>query len=74
LKQNQTQSGIGVSGLLFVALIILKLTGYVTMSWFWVVTSIVWIPFALVAVWLIVVAAIAGMALLIALLLEVMSK
>lgn len=42
-------SGIGFSGLLAVLFIGLKLTGFISWSWWWVLSPI-WIPFALVAV------------------------
>lgn len=51
---NTTQSGgIGFCGLLTIAFIVLKLTGYIDWSWWWVVSPI-WIPIALIiAVYLI---------------------
>lgn len=39
--------GIGIGGLLLVALIVLKLTNVITWSWWWVISPI-WIPAALV--------------------------
>lgn len=61
-------------GILFVALIILKIMGYVTMSWFWVVTSIVWIPLGILAMWFLVLGSIAGVAVLAGLAMEKFSK
>ena len=38
--------GIGFAGLLTIAFIVLKLTGYITWSWLWVLSPL-WISFAL---------------------------
>lgn len=38
--------GIGIGGLTFVILLVLKLVGEVSVSWFVIVTSIVWAPLA----------------------------
>ena len=43
---SNSSSGIGVCGLLGVAFVVLKLTGYITWSWWWV-TSPFWGGFAL---------------------------
>ena len=43
-----TSNGIGLPGVLFVVFLVLKLTGNIDWSWWWV-TSPIWIPF-LVAV------------------------
>lgn len=45
---NTTSSsgGIGLFGLTFVALMVLKLTGYIAISWWWV-TAPLWGPLAL---------------------------
>lgn len=48
-SNNQIQhnaSGIGFTGLLALAFIVLKLTGAITWSWIWVLSPI-WISFAL---------------------------
>lgn len=42
---NSSGSGIGFTGLLTVAFIVLKLTGYIGWSWWWVVSPI-WISLA----------------------------
>lgn len=49
MSNNTTTSsgGIGFGGLLTVLFIGLKLTGYITWSWWWVLSPI-WISFALV--------------------------
>ena len=46
MKQNSS-SGIGLTGVLFVVFLVLKLTGNIDWSWWWV-TSPIWIPVALV--------------------------
>lgn len=46
MKKN-TSNGIGLPGVLFVVFLVLKLTGNIDWSWWWV-TSPLWIPFALV--------------------------
>jgi uncharacterized membrane protein len=42
-------SGIGVSGLLGVAFVVLKLTHVIDWSWWWVLAPF-WVPFAILAV------------------------
>ena len=50
MNSNKTSSGgIGCCGLLTIALIVLKLTGYITWSWMWVLSP-VWISLSLVIV------------------------
>ena len=44
-KQN-TSSGMGIGMILFIVFLILKLTGTINWSWWWV-TSPLWIPLAL---------------------------
>ena len=46
------ESGIGLDIILFVVFLILKLTGDIDWSWWWV-TSPLWIPIAIVVVFLI---------------------
>ena len=46
-KSSTTSSGIGFLGLLAILFIALKLTGYITWSWLWVLAPI-WIPFIIV--------------------------
>ena len=46
--QESSSGSIGISGLLGVAFIVLKLTGTITWSWVWVLSPF-WIPLALVA-------------------------
>lgn len=54
INNIKTESGgIGFRGLLTIAFIVLKLTGYIDWSWWWVVSPI-WIPIVLIiAVYLI---------------------
>lgn len=42
---NSTSSGIGLDIILFVVFLVLKLTGHIDWSWWWV-TSPLWIPMA----------------------------
>jgi hypothetical protein len=47
MSQNNTSSGgVGFSGLIFLILMTLKLTGYINWSWWWV-TSPLWGGFAI---------------------------
>lgn len=46
-SSSSSSSGIGFSGLLTVAFIVLKLTGYISWSWWWVLSPI-WIPILVV--------------------------
>jgi hypothetical protein len=39
-----TSGGIGLGGLAFLVLFIMKITGNTDMSWFWVLTSALWLP------------------------------
>lgn len=43
-KVYVTTGGISLSTVAFVVLLILKITGNIAMSWFWVLTSFIWIP------------------------------
>jgi len=46
-KQN-TSRGIGIGMVLFIVFLVLKLTGTIDWSWWWV-TSPLWLPFVAVA-------------------------
>ena len=54
------ETGIGFSGILFVVFLILKLTGCIDWSWWWV-TAPLWIPFAIVAIFLVFTAVVLGL-------------
>jgi hypothetical protein len=47
-----TSGGIGLGGVLFVIFLILKLTGVISWSWWWVFAPI-WIPIAIILLFLI---------------------
>lgn len=47
MASKSSSSGIGLTGVLFVVFLVLKLTGNIDWSWWWV-TSPLWIPLALV--------------------------
>lgn len=55
---NNSSGGIGVAGLLGVAFIVLKLTGVIAWSWWWVLAPF-WIPLAIGIVVLLVIGIIA---------------
>ena len=59
MGDTQTGGGIGFVGLLTILFIGLKLTGYVTWSWLWVLSPI-WISICLVIVIIVLFALIAG--------------
>ena len=46
-NKSTSSSGIGFSGLLAILFIALKLTGYITWSWLWVLAPI-WILFVII--------------------------
>lgn len=46
--QISSGGGIGAGALVWIAMIILKATGTIAMSWFWVLSSIVWIPLGII--------------------------
>ena len=43
-EQVVVKSGASLGELVFVILLILKLTGNIAMGWFWVLTSFIWAP------------------------------
>jgi len=53
-----TTSGVGFGGLLLLLFIGLKLTGFIAWSWWWVLAPL-WLPFAVFAVLLLAIAAVA---------------
>lgn len=46
MAKENTSSGMGIGMVLFIVFLILKLTGTINWSWWWV-TSPLWIPLAL---------------------------
>lgn len=46
MANESTSSGIGLGTVLFIVFLVLKLTGTINWSWWWV-TSPLWIPLAL---------------------------
>jgi len=44
MAKNNSVSGLSLTAVLFIVFIVLKLTGNITWSWWWV-TSPLWIPF-----------------------------
>jgi len=46
MAKENTSSGIGIGMVLFIVFLVLKLTGTINWSWWWV-TSPLWIPLAL---------------------------
>lgn len=59
MANESSSGGIGFAGLLTVLFIGLKLTGYISWSWWWVLSPI-WLGFALVLVALAIALVIAG--------------
>jgi hypothetical protein len=47
--KNKASNGIGLPGVLFLIFLILKLTGNIDWSWWWV-TSPIWIPLGVVLI------------------------
>lgn len=41
-----TSGGLGLGSAAFLVLLVLKVLGYIDMHWFWVLTSMLWIPVA----------------------------
>lgn len=55
MSDSSSSGGIGFAGLLTIAFVVLKLTGYINWSWWWVVSPL-WITFALVVTIMLIVA------------------
>ena len=48
-KEKSTSTGIGTAGLLGVAFVVLKLTGYINWNWWWVLLPFwFWIPIVII--------------------------
>lgn len=54
------ETGIGLDVILFIVFLILKLTGHIDWSWWWV-TSPLWIPIGIVIGFLVIVAVVLGL-------------
>ena len=52
-ESKSSSSGIGFTGLLTIVFIVLKLTGNITWSWWWVLSPL-WISTALVVLFLVI--------------------
>ncbi|AXK86558.1 hypothetical protein SAMN05421776_11730 [Nocardia farcinica] len=52
-SSNAGSGGVGFSGALFLVFLVLKLTGVIAWSWWWI-TAPLWIPFLLVVVSLVI--------------------
>jgi len=46
---SSASGGVGFGGMLFIVFLVLKLTGNINWSWWWV-TAPLWIPFAIAAI------------------------
>lgn len=57
-SSSSSSSGIGFFGLLTILFIGLKLTGYITWSWVWVLSPL-WIPLAVGVIFLLIIAILA---------------
>lgn len=60
-KSNRSFRGVGITGLLFIVSLVLKLTGVIAWSWWWV-TSPLWIPLIIVVVLMTIIGIIAAIA------------
>ena len=49
MANNNTSNGLGLGTVLFLVFLVLKLTGNIDWSWWWV-TSPIWIPLSLMVV------------------------
>lgn len=58
-KSSVSTGGVGFTGLLAIAFIVLKITGYITWSWWWVLAPL-WIPFSVAVAILLVVLVFVG--------------
>lgn len=60
MANKNTSSGLGLGSVLFIVFLILKLTGNINWSWWWV-TSPLWIPITLGVIILGIVGLVAGL-------------
>jgi len=49
MSNNSNNNGVGLGSILFIVFLILKLTGSIDWSWWWV-TSPLWIPIGIVGI------------------------
>lgn len=49
-KAVSSGSSIGLGTIVMIVLVILRATGHIAMGWFWVISSIVWVPLSLMAI------------------------
>lgn len=59
MSNNVQGGGIGFGGLLTIVFIVLKLTGTITWSWWWVLCPL-WIPFAIIVAIALIVGIVVG--------------
>jgi hypothetical protein len=45
---SKSSGGIGLGGLMAVILVVLKILDKIDLSWFWVITSFIWIPLSFI--------------------------
>jgi hypothetical protein len=53
MSNNVSSGGVSLGGVIFIVFLVLKLTGHIDWSWWWV-TAPLWIPIGLFIVFLIV--------------------
>lgn len=61
-NKTACSGGVGIGTLVWIVLIILRITDCIAMSWFWVLTSIIWVPLGITLVVLLVIGIIAVIA------------
>lgn len=54
-NREVSTGGLGLGGVVFVVLLVLKLTENIAMSWFLVLTSVIWAPLLVVLTFLMIV-------------------
>lgn len=52
-NSSNANGGVGFCGLLTIVFIVLKLLGYISWSWLWVLSPL-WIPFAIALIFIII--------------------
>jgi hypothetical protein len=63
MENKSVSAGLPIGWLTMIVLIILKATGNISMGWFWVISSVIWAPLAiilLVVLFITLIAAIVG--------------